>query len=136
LEAQVAIRETGAAACCPARLLSRTCDLLLSWSRSHSEFFDPSFWILRYYQAWIAKGNKFWLFLSLGHQWPRETKKFPLSTDKGRVLLVTRNAMEEFQLDTSIEIHCTKLCLIRFGFFGEYSNLKYYRILHSKHTVG
>jgi len=25
---------------------------------------------------------------------------------------------------------------LRTGFFGEYSNLKYYRILHAKHTVG
>jgi len=36
---------------------------------------------------------KFGAFLSLGHQWPRETKKFPLSTDKGRVPLATRNAL-------------------------------------------
>ena len=29
-----------------------------------------------------------------------------------------------------------KRSLLRTGFFGEYSNLKYYRILHAKHTVG
>ena len=39
-------RETGVVVCCPARLLSRSCDLLLSRSRSHSEFFHPPFWIL------------------------------------------------------------------------------------------
>jgi len=28
-------------------------------------------------RLWMATGSKFWFFLSLGHQWPRENKKIP-----------------------------------------------------------
>ena len=97
LQAQAAIREPGVDACCPARLLSRRCDHLLSGRANTlnpgvlASLLDPP---LSTTPEWPREEN----FLVVFVPWPpvaRKTKKFPLFTDKGRVPLATRHGNRE-----------------------------------------